>query len=62
MEDEYKKIWQNYENKNFAAILLLHNLPPATHPPFPSAWRFFNVARQCYFEIKTNMEPYFSIL
>ena len=24
--------------------------------------RFFNVARQCYFEMKTNMKSYFSIL
>ena len=53
---------QNYENKNFAATLLLHNLPSATHPPLPSGRRFFNVAQQCYFEMKTNTEPYFSIL
>ena len=56
------KISQNYENKNFAATLLLHNLPSATHPPLPSARRFFNAARQSYFEMKTNTEPYFSIL
>ena len=34
----------------------------ATHPPLSSARRFFNAARQCYFEMKTNTEPYFSIL
>ena len=44
------------------ATLLLHNLPSATHPPLPSARRFFNEARQCYFEMKTKKEPYFSIL
>ena len=56
------KILQNYGNKNFAATLLLHNLPSATHPTLPSDRRFFNAARQCYFEMKTNKEPYFSIL
>ena len=30
--------------------------------PTPSARRFFNVERQCYFEMKMNREPYFSIL
>ena len=50
------KISQNYENKIFAATLLLHNLlsASATHPPLLSARRFFNAARQCYFYIKTN--------
>ena len=56
------KISRKYENENFAATLLLHNLPSATHPPLPSARRFFNVARQCFFDMKTNKEPYFSIL
>ena len=55
-------ISRNYENENFAATLLLHNLLSATHPPLSSARRFFNAARQCYFEMKTNTEPYFSIL
>ena len=58
----FSKILRNYNNKNFAAALLLHNLPSATHLPLPSARRFFNVARQCYFEMKTNTETYFSIL
>ena len=58
----FAKISRNYKNENFAATLLLHNLRSATHPPLPSARRFFNVAWQCYFEIKTNTEPYFSIL
>ena len=53
---------QNYENENFATTLLLHNLLYATHPPLPSAKRFFNAARQCYFDLKTNKEPCFSIL
>ena len=43
----FAKIFQNYENENFAATLLLHNLPSATHPPLPSARRFFNAAGQC---------------
>ena len=30
--------------------------------PLPSAIRFYNVVQQCYFEMKTNTEPYFSIL
>ena len=58
----FTKILHNYENENFSATLLLHNLPSATHPPLPSARRFFNAARQCYFEMKTNKEPCFSIL
>ena len=53
---------KNYGNENFAATLLLHNLLSATHPPLPSARRFFNVARQCFFDMKTNKESYFSIL
>ena len=53
---------QNYKSKNFTATLLLLNLPSATHPPLQSARRFFNAVRQCYFEMKTNMELYFSIL
>ena len=36
------KILKNYENENFATTLLLH---------------IFNVARQCYFEMKMNAEP-----
>ena len=58
LEEKFTK----HEIKNFAATLLLHNLPSATHPPLPSARRFFNAARQCYFEMKTNKEPCFSIL
>ena len=50
------------EIKIFAAPLLLHNLPFATHPPLPSAKRFFNAAQQCYFDMKTNKEQCFSIL
>ena len=46
----------------FAATLLLHNLLSATHPPLPSAKRFFIAARQCYLEMKTIKQPYFSIL
>ena len=34
----------------------------STQTPLLSARRFFNVAQQCYFEMKTNTEPYFSIL
>ena len=56
------KNFAKYENENFAATLLLHNLLSAFHPPLPSARRIFNVALQCYFEVKTNTEPYFSIL
>ena len=41
----FAKISQDYENKNFAATLLLHSLQSATHPPLTSAKRFFNVAR-----------------
>ena len=48
--------------KTFAATLLLYNLLSATHPPLPSAKKFFIAAQQCYFEMKTNKEPYFSIL
>ena len=58
----FAKISRNYENKNFAATLLPHNLPSATHPPLPSARRFFNAAWKCYFEMKANKEPCFSIL
>ena len=58
----FGKISWNYENKNFAATLLLHNLPSATHPLLPSVRRFSNAVRQCYFEMKTIKEPYFSIL
>ena len=32
------------------------------YPPLPSARRFFKVARQFFFEMKTNKKPYFSIL
>ena len=56
------KISWNYKNKNFAATLLLHNVASAFHPPLLSARRFFTVARQCYFEMKMNTEPYISIL
>ena len=55
----FAKFLRNYKDENFAASLLLHNLPSATHP---SGRIFFNVAWQCYFEMKTNTEPYFSIL
>ena len=48
--------------KIFAATLLLHNLPSAAHPPLPSAKRFFIVARQCYLEMKTIKQPYYSIV
>ena len=48
--------------KIFAATLLLHNLPTVTHPPLPSAKRFFIAEKQCYLEMKTLKEPYFSIL
>ena len=50
------------KNENFTAILLLHNLLSYTHPPLLSARRFLNAVRQCYFEMKTNKELYFSIL
>ena len=53
---------RNFRFRNFATTLLLHNLSSATHPPLPSARRLFNAAWQCYFEMKTNTEPYFSIL
>ena len=61
----FAKLEENFakhEIKNFAATLLLHNLPSATQPPLQSARIFFNVARQCYFEMKMNTELYFSIL
>ena len=58
----FAKISQQLWKQNFAAILLLQNLPSATHPPLPSAWRFFNAVQQCYIEMKTNKEPCFSIL
>ena len=58
----FAKISRNYKNENFAATLLLHNLPSATHPPLPSARRFFNAVRQCYFEMKPNKELCISIL
>ena len=58
----FAKISRNYENENFAATLLLHNLPSATYPPLPSARRFFNAVWQCYFEMKPNKGPCFSIL
>ena len=32
------------------------------NPPLPSTRRFFNAVRQCYFDMKTNKEPCFSIL
>ena len=57
----FAKISRNYKNENFAATLLLHNLLSATHPPLLSAKRFFNGARQCYFDMKTNKELCFSI-
>ena len=46
----------------FATTLLLRNLPSATHPPLPSAKTFFIAMRQCYFEMKSIKQPYFSIL
>ena len=58
----FAKILQNDENLNFAATLLLHNLLSATHPPLSSARRFFTVAQQCYFEMKTNTEEYGTVL
>ena len=62
LEENFTKISRNYKNENFAATQLLHNLPYATHPPLLSAKRFFNAARQCYFDMKTIKEPCFSIL
>ena len=53
----FAKLEENFakhEIKNFAATLLLHNLPSATYPPLLSARRFFNAARQCYFEMKNR--------
>ena len=58
----FEKISQHYENKIFAATLVLHNLLSATHPPLLSAKKFFIAAWQCFFEMKTNKELYFSIL
>ena len=59
----WRKISRTHKIKNFAATLLLYNLPSATHPPIPSAKRFFISARQCYLEMKKTLkEPYFSIL
>ena len=61
----FAKLEENFvkhEIKNFVATLLLHNLPSATYPPLLSARRFFNAARQCYFDMKRNKEPCFSIL
>ena len=54
----------NYQNAKFCShpTLTLHNLPSAAHPPLPSARRFFNAARKCFFEMKKNKELYFSIL
>ena len=43
-----------YYRLYFAATLLLPNLPSATHPPLPSAKRFFFAERQCYLEMKRN--------
>ena len=57
-----RKFREITKNENFAATLLLHNLLSATHPPLLSARRFFNAVRQCYFEMKPNKEPCFSIL
>ena len=42
-------------NKNFAKIL-------QNYENKNFAANLFNVVQQCYFEIKTNTEPYFSIL
>ena len=44
----FLKISRNSENKNFAATLLLHNMPSAIHRPLLFARRFFNAVRQCY--------------
>ena len=62
--EKFAERFAKHKIKNFAKILqpLLHNLPSATHPPLLYARRFFNAAWQCYFEMKTNKEPYFSIL
>ena len=57
-----QKFREIMKKKNFAATLLLLNLTSATHPPLLSAIRFFNAAQQCYFEMKTKTEQYFSIL
>ena len=68
LEENFTKLkisqlfFRNCENKYFAATLLLQNLLSATHPPLLSAKRFFNAARQCYFDMKTNKEPCFSLL
>ena len=58
----FVKILQNYKNKFFEPPLLLHNLPSATHPRLPSAKIFFIAARQCYLEMKTIKQTYFTIL
>ena len=57
---------RNHENKNFAApysYIICHLLLTLPSSPLPSARRFFHPRmRQCYFEMKTNKELYFSIL
>ena len=53
---------QKTDERILSPALLLHNLPSATHPPLPSAKRFFIAVRQCYLEMKTIKQPYFSIL
>ena len=47
---------------SYTICRLLLTLLFQTHPPLPFAKRLFNVARQCYFDMKANKEPYFSIL
>ena len=70
LEENFAKQEIKKFRENFAKLQkrkFLSNPTPtqsvfATHPSLPTAKRFFNAARQCYFDMKTNKEPCFSIL
>ena len=55
--EHFSNISTKFKPPPFASICRCY-----TDPPLLSAKTLFNVARQCYFEMKTNKEPCFSIL
>ena len=64
---KFKENFAKHEIQNFTKLrkqkFCSHPTPTqsalsATQRPLPSARRFFNAVRQCYFEIKMNTEPH----
>ena len=58
----FAKNLQNYKNKIFCSHPTPTQSAVCYSPSPPAAKRFFIAARQCYLDLKTLKEPYFSIL